>query len=211
MIHIVSDAIAKWLEMEGAVSSEDQALYAYAAYSFLFGTLPIGIVMLLGSCFGLLQEGIVLIVPFMMLRKFCGGFHLKSSGICFVATVGILTFSLGLVMYIVRTEQMGLLSVLVCLSVLSLCIFSPIANQARKLSKKEWIVFGTVARVLLLIFLAIYFYLSFHASMRHSTAFGVGILLVGVLQVPCVLRKPLFPRLKEKQKGNDQNDKNTVI
>lgn len=193
MIHIVSDAIAKWLEMEGAVSSEDRTLYAYAAYSFLFGTLPIGIVMLLGSCFGLLQEGIILIIPFMMLRKFCGGFHLKSSGICFVATISVLTFSLGLVMYTVCAEQMGLLSVLVCLSVLSLCIFSPIENQARKLSERERIVFRTVARLLSLISLTIYFFLSFHASIRYSAAFGIGILLVGVLQVPCILRKSLLP------------------
>lgn len=200
MIHIVSDAIAKWLEMEGAVSSEDRTLYAYAAYSFLFGTLPIGIVMLLGSCFGMLQEGIVLIIPFMMLRKFCGGFHLKSSGICFVATISVLTFSLGLVMHTVHAEQMGVLTVLVCLSVLSLCIFSPIENQARKLSEKERIVFRTVARVLSLISLAIYFYLSFHVSIRYSAAFGVGILLVGVLQVPCILRESLFPKLKVETK-----------
>lgn len=195
MIHIVSDAIAKWLEMEGTVSTEDRTLYAYAAYSFLFGTLPIGIVILLGLCFGMLQEGIVLIIPFMMLRKFCVGFHLKSSGICFFATIGVLTFSLGLVTYIIHAEQMGMLTILVCLSVLSLCIFSPIENQARKLSEKERIVFRTVARVLSHISLTIYLFLSFHASIRYSTAFGVGILLVGVLQVPCILRKSLLPKL----------------
>ena len=93
MINIVSDAIAKWLEMEGAVSNEDRPLYAYAVYSFLFGLLPIGIMLLLGLCFGMIQEGLVLIIPFMMLRKFCGGFHLKSPGICFVTTVGVLAFS----------------------------------------------------------------------------------------------------------------------
>lgn len=200
MIRVVSDAIAKWLEMEGTVSSEECTLYAYAAYSFLFGILPIGIVMLLGLCFGMLQEGIVLIIPFMMLRKFCGGFHLKSSGLCFVTTVGVLIFSLGLVTYTVHAKHMGVLTVLVCLSVLSLCIFSPIENQARKLSEKERIVFRTVARILSLISLAIYVYLFFHASIRYSAAFGVGILLVGVLQVPCVLRKPFLPKLKAETK-----------
>lgn len=200
MIHIISDAIAKWLEMEGTVSTEDRTLYAYAAYSFLFGTLPIGIVMLLGSCFGMLQEGIVIIIPFMMLRKFCGGFHLKSSGICFFATIGVLTFSLGLVTCIIHAEQMGVLTVLVCLSVLSLCIFSPIENQARKLSEKERIVFRTAARILSLISFMIYVFLSFYTSTRYSTAFGVGILLVGALQGPCVLRKALSPRLKSETK-----------
>lgn len=196
MIQIVSGAIAKWLEMEGTIPDEDQTLYAYAAYSFLFGILPIGIVMLLGLCFGMLQEGIMLIIPFIMLRKFCGGFHLKSSRICFFTTIGVLTFSLGLVKYIVRTGQMEAPSVLVCLSVLSLCIFSPVENPARKLSEKEQLVFRTVARCLSLIFVAIYFYLSFHASIQYSAAFGVGVLLVGALQVPCVLRELLSSKLK---------------
>lgn len=194
MINIVSDAIAKWLEMEGAVSNEDRPLYAYAVYSFLFGLLPIGIMLLLGLCFGMIQEGLVLIIPFMMLRKFCGGFHLKSPGICFVTTVGVLAFSLGLVMYIARTEQIEALSVLVCLSSVSLCIFSPVENQARKLSQKEQNVFGVVARVLVLVSLAAYVYLSSYVSMRYASAFGVGIFLVGTSQLPCILQKVLFSK-----------------
>ena len=112
----------------------------------------------------------------------------------------VLIFSLGLVTYIIHAEQMGVLTILVWLSVLSLCIFSPIENQARKLSEKERIVFRTVARGLSLIFLAIYFYLSFHASIQYSAAFGVGVLLVGILQIPCVLGKAPFPKLNVETK-----------
>lgn len=201
MIRVISEAIAKWLELEGVVSSEERTLYSYAAYSFLFGILPIGMVMLLGMCFGMLQEGIALIIPFMMLRKFSGGFHLESSRRCFAATVGVLTFSLRLVAYIVRTEQMGVLSYLVCLSVLSLCILSPVENQARKISQKERIVFRTVVQVLSLISLVIYVCLSFHASIHCASAFGVGILLAAVMQYPCALWKILHSHLNIKTKS----------
>lgn len=203
MIRVISEVIAKWLELEGVVVSEERTLYSYAAYSFLFGILPIGMVMLLGMCFGMLREGITLIIPFMMLRKFSGGFHLESSSCCFVATVGVLSVSLRLVAYIVRTEQIRVLSYLVCLSVLSLCIFSPVENQARKISPKERIVFRTVARILSLIYLVVYTCLSLHASIHCTSAFGVGILLVAIMQYPCILGKIVIHLKMSKQKAND--------
>jgi len=187
MMRIISGAIARWLELEGAVSSSERTLFEYAAYSLLFGLLPFGIVLALGMCFHMVQEGIILIIPFMLLRKFSGGFHLKSSGLCMVTTTGVLAFAMGLIKYIVYWGQTEIVSFSVCLSVVSLCIFSPVDNQARKLSDKERIVFRKVARILSIIFLAVYFLLSLNTELRYTSAFGVGILLVGLLQIPCVV------------------------
>lgn len=192
----MSEAIAMWLELEGTVSHEDHSLFAYAAFSFLFGLLPIGIVLLLGLCFGMVSEGLVLIIPFMLLRKFCGGFHLKSPKACFAITVSILALTLGLVKQIIRTGTTTSLSVLVCVSAISLFIFSPVENPARVLSDRERGVFRIISRMLTFISLAIYVHLSRHASIRFASAFGAGIVLVGLLQIPCVHKKHLHSRCK---------------
>lgn len=187
MIRIISEAITKWLELEGAVSSNERMLFQYAAYSFLFGLMPIGIVLVLGMCFGMIREGIILIIPFMLLRKFSGGFHLKSSGLCLVGTTGVLALSMGLTKYIAYTEKTGMLSICVIFSVLSLCIFSPIENQARKLTGKERRIFRMMARILAILSLVQYVLFLHNESARYISSFGVGILLVSLLQLPCII------------------------
>lgn len=191
MIRIASEAIARWLELEGAVSSSDHTLFSYAAYSCLFGLLPIGIVITLGICFGMAREAITLVIPFMLLRKFSGGFHLKSSSICFIVTITVLALTLWLVKYIACTGQTTVLSFSVIVSVVSLCTVSPIENRARKLSDKERMIFGSIVRVLAIASLIIYVSLLYCASIRYTSAFGVGILLVALLQIPSVLEKLL--------------------
>lgn len=187
MIRIISEAITKWLESEGTVACNERALFQYAAYSFLFGMLPFGIALIWGICFGMIREGIVLMIPYMLLRKFSGGFHLKSSGLCLVITTGVLALSMGLSKYIASTENAGRLSIFVFLSVLSLCIYSPIENQARKLTDKERNVFRKIARTLALLSFALYVLILDSGSICYASAFGVGILLVSLLQIPCVI------------------------
>lgn len=187
MIRELSSKVAKWLEQEGAISGEDNGLFSYAVYSLLFGLLPVFIVVILGLAFGMLREGLLMITPFMLLRKFSGGFHLKSSGLCLATTTSVLAFAMGLIKYIVYWGQTEIVSFSVCLSVVSLCIFSPVDNMARNLSDKERIVFRKIARILSIIFLAVYFFLSLNTELRYTSAFGVGILLVSLLQFPCIV------------------------
>ena len=37
-------------------------------------------------------EGLLMILPFMLIRKFSGGFHLKSSTVCLVSSTLLLSF-----------------------------------------------------------------------------------------------------------------------
>lgn len=191
MIQIISDALARWLELEGTISSNEHTLFTYAIYSCLFGLLPIGIVLVLGICLGMIQEGIIFISPFMLLRKFSGGFHLKSSRICLVVTTGTLALAMGLIKFIAHTGHTEILSFFVFISVGCLYLFSPIDNQARKLSDKERKNFCTTARMLSIGSLIWYVLLSRGPSILHVTALGVGIILVALLQIPCVLGKHL--------------------
>lgn len=90
MIARMSSIIVKWLLHAGAISENDRELYEYAAYSFLFSLLPLILIMLLGCASGMLLEGVLMIVPFILVRKFSGGFHLQSPGVlCFFSIASL--------------------------------------------------------------------------------------------------------------------------
>lgn len=130
MIRELSSRVAKWLEQEGVISSEDKGLFSYAVYSLLFGLLPIFIIGLLGLALGMLREGFLMIIPFMLIRKFSGGYHLNSSKICIILSVTLLTLVMQYIKLVVQSGGIFLLTVLVPLSGLCLCTFSPVENHA---------------------------------------------------------------------------------
>ena len=195
MIKELSSSAAGWLEQEGAISGEDHTLFAYAAYSLLFGLMPIFIVMFLGIVFGMLREGLLMIIPFMLIRKFSGGYHLNSSRQCIILSCALLILALAIVKVLLYFDSAFFLTILVALSVLSLCHFSPVDNDARKLSEKERRQFRRIAQFLSASMFATYTLLRTVASTNYATPIGVGILLAAFLQILCFFRESAEPKL----------------
>lgn len=185
MIAKLSVMTVKWLLRAGAISENDRELYEYAAYSFLFSLLPLVLVMLLGGVSGMLLEGVLMIVPFMLIRKFSGGFHLQSSVICSVSSTLLLSAFLFLIRLVTVKQSFILLSCFVAAAAIQVFICSPIDNEARKLSAKERIVFKKVARIMSALFLAVYIVLVSFGLHRVAVPVGAGIILTALLQVPC--------------------------
>ena len=185
MIARLSSIIVKWLLHAGAISENDRELYEYAAYSLLFSLLPLILIMLLGCASGMLLEGVLMIVPFILVRKFSGGFHLQSPGVCFVSSLLLLSAFLFLIRLVRMKQSFILLSCLAVASTLQLFFCSPIDNEARKLNEKERAAFKKVARIMSLLFLAIYIALLSFGQSRFAVPIGAGLILTALLQVPC--------------------------
>lgn len=185
MIAKLSVMTVKWLLRAGAISENDRELYEYAAYSFLFSLLPLVLVMLLGGVSGMLLEGVLMIVPFMLIRKFSGGFHLQSSGVCFVSSTLLLSAFLFLIRLVTVKQSFVLLSCFAAAGAIQLFLCSPIDNEARRLSAKERTVFKKVARIMSALFLAVYIVLMAFGQSRFAVPVGAGIILTALLQIPC--------------------------
>lgn len=188
MMKSVSTAIARWLLREGVILDDDQEMFSYAAFCFLFGLLPVLIAIVLGAITGMLFESLLLILPFMLLRKFCGGFHLNSSIACFVVSTLVILTAIGVVSLIIDLDLVGILSILVLLSLISICIFSPIDSPTKKLSPKEKTAFQWTARCLASVVVLAFFVLILLNQRRTGVPIGVGILMTAMLQWPCVIR-----------------------
>ena len=61
--------IVEWLINHDAIESDDKELYEYALYSLWLLVTPLFLAIIVGLCFGRIKEGIVIVIPFMLLRN----------------------------------------------------------------------------------------------------------------------------------------------
>lgn len=182
MIQELSSRVAKWMEQENVISREDKELFSYAVYSLLFGLLPIFIVMILGLAFGMLREGLLMITPFVLIRKFSGGYHLNSPKLCIILSTALIALAMESIKIFVQGGYKSLLTVAVFLSALCLCVFSPVDNNSRKLTKTEQQIFRKISCAIALTSLVGYLVMSKAMPIQYTSSFGVGILLAAMLQ-----------------------------
>lgn len=197
MISKTSILITKWLLHTGAISNEDRELYEYAAYSFLFSLIPLFIVLIFGLAFGMVTEGILMILPFMFIRKFSGGLHLKSAKACLISS-SVLLISLFLLIKMTHIYTAYFFcSVAVFLFAIQLFILSPVDSEARRLSETEQFVFRKVARAIVGLSCSIYFSLITFKLYSLAIPIGFGIILSGLLQLPCFFKDSPFSRFTQ--------------
>lgn len=177
--------IVKWLIKNETITEEDGELYEYAAYSLLTTLAPLFLAMVIGCIIGSLTTSIVLILPFMVIRKFSGGFHAKHAWTCMCCSCGLLT-----VCFLAASELRFhvWLGIITADAVLSLIIFSPVDSENRRLQpeeKKEYkqkagrIALGILGMIALLLLLG---------AEELAVHGAVGLIMAAGLQVPCVLQ-----------------------
>ena len=182
-------AITQWLVNTKAIPAQMYEAFEYGIFSCLFSSLPILVVILLSIPLHMVPEGIAMIIPFILLRKFAGGFHFSSPLPCSVTSVALLFACLFGIKIILVFHAYGLISSLVLLSFAFIIIHSPIDSKSRRLAKNEKRIFKKIAIVLSIIMGFTYFTLVIFE--RYSTAIpiGFGIILTAFLQVPCKFKK----------------------
>lgn len=189
MIQKTADAIAGWLLQKGAISEEDCELYAYSAFSLILGIAPVFITLVLGSLTGMLKEGLLMIAPFIIIRKFSGGYHLKSTVTCFITSTGIIGAGLLIIWISVKNTYYMPIGILSLLAAISICIFSPIDSEDRRLSEREQSVFGLIARIMILTVTGLCIVLILFNLMDAAVSIETGICIVALLQIPAVIKQ----------------------
>lgn len=186
MIEKCAEAITGWLINSGAIENEERGLYVYATYSFLISISPLFLTILCGIFMGQVIHSIVFIIPFMVIRKFSGGYHAKKSWVCMLCSCLLLILCIYLISCI--KWSMGF-AVVTFVSAGSLMIFSPIDSENRRLDLKEKqsykkMVFWLVGIAILTITLLYLFNLPMYAI-----CISMGLILTAGLQVPCIIQK----------------------
>lgn len=187
--------LTTWLIKKQAVIPEDRELYEYAIYSLFLTLSPLLLVLCIGVVIGMLKESIILILPFMAIRKFSGGYHAKSSLVCLICSSVILLLFL-LLTNILNTGYFLHIIFLACTG--SLSFFSPIDSENRKLDISEKKRYKKIAIGIVFFFVIIYILLTWFHIDRPATCIALGLILPAILQLPCI---PAF--IKEKKNHAD--------
>lgn len=189
MIKRIANVTAKWLLRAGAISASDTELYEYGIYSFLFTMCPLGLVLIISLILDMVAEGILLIIPFILIRKFCGGFHFQSSILCGVVSTTVLTASLLGIDLVISAESFGWWVLVLLLAVGQIAVFSPIDSEGRRLTQKEKKVFKKIAIALSILTILICLMLITLHQMWAAVSVGSGLVLSATLQLPCLFMK----------------------
>lgn len=188
----VSVFIASWFINRNILSVEDEELYAYAINCLLITASPLLLVMIIGICLNVATEGIIIIIPFMIIRTYSGGIHSESPKRCFVMSTGILAVLLMMTKVI---SNSCLLSCIVLGACISLVICSPIENENKHLSNNEKKTYRKLTTIWVGLFTGVYIVLSFMEQNTYAVCVAMGIIITAVLQIPC-LGKILLEREK---------------
>ena len=192
MIKWIAAVTAKWLLRAGAISASDVELYEYGIYSFLFTLCPLGLVLVISLFLHMAAEGILLIIPFILIRKFCGGFHFQSSVLCGIVSTAVLTVFLLGVRLVLSTEAYNWWALLLFLAAIQISIFSPIDSEGRKLTQNEKRVFKRIAIALSIITHIVCAVLAVLHQMWAAVSVGSGMILSAALQFPCLFIKDRY-------------------
>lgn len=130
----VLSLISGWLIKHKIIKPSDRELYEYAIYSFLISITPLIIFLIASGVMGLWSERVIIILPFMVIRKFSGGYHAKYAYICMVVSTALLGIGLFVA---IHADSNWVLHTLLGIAGISIMLNSPIDSENKRLTEDE--------------------------------------------------------------------------
>lgn len=186
MIEKCANVIADWLIKCEVIKETDKELYSYAVYSILLSVSPLLLAVGFGICTGCVRQSVMIIMPFMIIRKFSGGYHTKHAWSCLICSSLLLLVCILLSFYIKWGWALALITVG---AAVSLIYCSPVDNENRVLTQEECERYKRITAVLVIIFMfadALFFVYQLYT---YSICISIGIILSAGLQFPYIFRK----------------------
>lgn len=128
----------------------------------------------------------MIILPFMIIRKYSGGYHAKHTGSCLLCSCLLMFLCIILSSYI--TTGWPLTSATIGASA-SLIFFSPIEHKNRVLDRKERIRYSKITSILTIGCLFLITFMKVIHLNESSVCVSIGLILTAGLQWPVVLMK----------------------
>lgn len=188
------DVLVDWMIQNDVINETDRELYKYAWHSFILLLSPLLFAGVIGLCLGSVKQGIALVMPFMVLRKFSGGYHAKKLSSCIIGSGVLLYLCMKLAMQVKCDWQLAMTTII---AAISLIVFSPIGNENRILESEEKQTYKKITVLCVVIFLLIDMILFLLKCYTYVNHFSVGIQLAAILQVPCVFKICFLERPKK--------------
>lgn len=181
MLTAISKQLSNWLVSKSVITENEEKLYAYAVFNFLYSLTPFLIICTGGVLLNVFPQSIIFCLVFLITRKFAGGFHFKTPRLCFVVSIIVeLEF-----LFLAKSYTCSFI-VFVCLIVSSfeLCFFSPIISNNRPLSTDCIKFCNHMIKRLSFIYLSIVITLCFFGQSGLASFIAFSVIMTSVSQIP---------------------------
>lgn len=139
MISSAANNITNYLICEKVIKDDDREIYQYGFEQVFSSLLNIATMLLLGIILGKIYQSLVLILSFMALRSYSGGYHANTPLHCYLLTVMSISAALSIMKFI-TIDRFICLGLLVLSSVVIL-LLSPIGSKNKPLDEIEKIIY----------------------------------------------------------------------
>ena len=181
-----SRGIVTLLIESGVIEASDRELYEYAIHSLWLLVAPLLLALVFGILMGAPWEAVLMILPFMAIRKFSGGFHTKHERTCLIVS----SLLIMLCIYAAAHLEYGVvISICLMLAGISLIVFSPIDSEKRRLDDDEKIRYKVITAVMATVFAVLHLILLILGLRSAAVCIAVGLILSAGLQIPCVVMR----------------------
>lgn len=187
MITSLAQYITGVLLKNNTVEHEHLDIYIYGFEVLISGTLSLFIGLILGIMFSQLTQCIVFLVIFVILRKYCGGYHANT----YLKCNTIFAVNVAIVMIILKFNiiyPFVFHMVLCALCIFIYCLSAPIENIYKPITDKDKKKYRSIAVVLALITVVLSSAVYFHL-LRYSIVMDMAMLSVAVSMIIEKLRK----------------------
>lgn len=196
MVGKVSRKVTDRLLSRNAIKDEDYEIYQYGLEQLFTSILNMLTLLVIGSIMGMIWQGIIFVLSFMLLRKYAGGYHASTPLGCYLLTTLIITVALSVMKYF----EISILIYLVLLMVSSVIVYmlAPVEAVNKELDKIEKIIYRkkTILIWIVEVSLAIGVFILKHYEISiciFMAVIMVGISLVtGHIEIKLVKRKILM-------------------
>lgn len=196
MVGKVSRKVTDRLLSRNAIKDEDYEIYQYGLEQLFTSILNMLTLLVIGSIMGMIWQGIIFVLSFMLLRKYAGGYHASTPLGCYLLTTLIITVALSVMKYF----EISILIYLVLLMVSSVIVYmlTPVEAVNKELDKIEKIIYRkkTILTWIVEVSLAIGVFILKHYEI--SICIFMAIIMVGIslvtghIEIKLVKRKILI-------------------
>lgn len=142
----LADSVSMWLVENEIIGKDDSELYAYGFWQggvMLVNFLTVAVI---GIIFGMFWQSVVFTIAYGLLRTVAGGFHASTQGKCYICSILLLVFVLGILCWEQWNEINCILVVLVSGSVIFK--LAPVEDKNKPLDDVEVVVYKYRSRII---------------------------------------------------------------
>ena len=199
MIEKYIKILVLWLHIYGAIDEDDEELYEYAAYISIITIFPLILSIFIGYIMERGINGILIMIPFLLIRKFSGGFHTKRAWSCSILSILVMVC----LIYLTRYCKVNIyFNFVIFLSICTIIVMSPSDSEKRKLDTREKKIYKIIASVLAIIFGSIYIILCACDQKEYAASIALGIMLTALMQNIYFFQKLLMANTNQKEEKN---------